>query len=474
MTPGKNHDGRHTSPALGLIIVGLGASLAPLDIAVNVALPAITAHFGLALGDVQWLVICYVLVYGSLMLVCGKLGDLFGHRLMFQIGLAVSVAAFLLCAFAPGFGWLLVFRVVQGLGAALVLSCAPALATSLYDESARAWALGIYAGLFAVSWALGPLAGGALVDGWGWGAVFWCRAPIALLALALSWLLPAPRADTQRRFDAVGAGLMAFWMSALLLTLAVAQLPDSGVWAPAALGVAGLAALVAFVLHQRNHDEPILRLSLFRDIDFTLFNLMSVAVNLVGFAVLLLVPYHLTRIANLSATTGGVVLAVNALGMILGSSLAGRLAAVGQRRLLLAGVVLVAVGTAAVGETADGTMLTLMAVALFCQGTGLGLVQVAYTDIVTATLPLRDRGVAGSLAMVSRTLGTVTGATLLSALFQWTRQAALGDGLAADAAFVRGFEATFMIAAAFLAGVLLLSFLRRGLWRHRVPVTSGE
>ena len=78
-------------PVFGLVIVGLGASLAPLDIAVNVALPAITSHFGLALGDVQWLVICYVLVYGSLMLVCGKLGDLFGHRLIFRIGLAVFV-----------------------------------------------------------------------------------------------------------------------------------------------------------------------------------------------------------------------------------------------------------------------------------------------------------------------------------------------------------------------------------------------
>ena len=77
-------------PFAGLAIVGLGASLAPLDIAVNVALPAITAHFKLQLGDVQWIVVCYVLVYGSLMLVCGKLGDLFGHRLIFRIGLAVS------------------------------------------------------------------------------------------------------------------------------------------------------------------------------------------------------------------------------------------------------------------------------------------------------------------------------------------------------------------------------------------------
>src|SRR5215468_11109349 len=97
-------------PYLGLAIVGLGASLAPLDIAVNVALPAITAHFQLALRDVQWLVICYVLVYGSLMLVCGKLGDLFGYRLIFRIGLAVSALGCAVCAIASDWHLFLMAR----------------------------------------------------------------------------------------------------------------------------------------------------------------------------------------------------------------------------------------------------------------------------------------------------------------------------------------------------------------------------
>src|SRR3954454_7846875 len=98
MNPEKTRDRSRAPPAIGLAIVGLGASLAPLDIAVNVALPAITAHFQLALSDVQWLIICYVLVYGSLMLVCGKLGDLFGHRLIFRVGMLISAAACAACA----------------------------------------------------------------------------------------------------------------------------------------------------------------------------------------------------------------------------------------------------------------------------------------------------------------------------------------------------------------------------------------
>ncbi|MCW5749287.1 MAG: MFS transporter [Alphaproteobacteria bacterium] len=451
--------------AFGLFVVGLGVAGVPLDTSVNIAFPDITRAFELQVRTIQWIVICYVLTYTSLMLVFGKLGDLFGYRRIFQLGLGLSAVAFVLCALAPSFAGLLAARVLQGLGAALALSCAPALATSLYDESRRTQALGIYAGLFSVSWALGPLLGGVLVDHWGWSAVFWFRAPVALLALALSWRLPAPRRDTTRRFDGVGAGLLAFWLSALLLALALSQMPGAGTLPPLALALAGLGALVGFVQYERRFAEPIVRPALFGDADFTLLNLSSLAVSLVGFAVLLLVPYHLARVVGLSATTGGVVLAISAGGMMIGSALAGRWAVrLGQRRTALAGIVLVIAGTAGIGASADPAALAAMAAALLCQGIGLGLFQVAYTDIVTATLPLRDRGVAGSLAMVTRTLGTVASATVLSALFQRTQQAALADGSSAVAAFRHGFEITFAAAALFLLTTLALSFARRRLW----------
>src|ERR1700704_1147423 len=147
-------------PAVGLAIVGLGASLAPLDIAVNVALPAITAHFRLALVDVQWLVVCYVLGYGWLMLVCGKLVDLFGHRLIFRIGLGVSVIGCAACAAAPDWPLFLLARAGQGVGTALALSCTPALATSLYPESGRTRALAGFGMAMSLAAAVGPVLGG--------------------------------------------------------------------------------------------------------------------------------------------------------------------------------------------------------------------------------------------------------------------------------------------------------------------------
>src|SRR6266581_3487712 len=188
-------------PRLRLILVGLGISVVPLDTAVNIAFPDITGSFGLPIPMIQWVVICYVLTHAGLMLAFGRVGDMWGHGRVFRAGLAWSVAAFLLCAAAPSFGWLLFFRFLQGISAGLIISCAPALVTGLYPEARRSHALGIFTLMFAVGSALGPLIGGFLVAHWGWPGVFWFRTPIALASLIfLRGLPPGSGADGDRRF----------------------------------------------------------------------------------------------------------------------------------------------------------------------------------------------------------------------------------------------------------------------------------
>ena len=147
-------------PTLGFMAVGLGTLAAPLDSAVNIAFPSITAAFGLAVEDIRFVIIAYVLTHSSLMLVCGKLGDLLGYRRIFVTGLCVSAVAFAACSLATSLEWLLAGRVLQGVGIALTLSCGPALATSLYDEAERTRVLSAYAAIAAVGSALGPLVGG--------------------------------------------------------------------------------------------------------------------------------------------------------------------------------------------------------------------------------------------------------------------------------------------------------------------------
>lgn len=434
------------------MIVGLGASLGPLDIAVNVALPAITAHFRLPLADVQWLVICYVLVYGSLMLVAGKLGDLFGHRLVFRAGLVISAAGCAACAAAPDWPLFLWARAVQGVGTALTLACTPALATSLFPESERTKALAGFASAMALAAAVGPFLGGVLVELWGWPAVYWVRVPIALATLALSGLLPSPRPDS-RPFDASGAVLIAATMSTLLLSLVFSQRREiAGVWALLLFATA-LALLVAYVRRAKRVPEPILRPGLFADPRFAIPNIVNVLANMAGFAILLLTPYYLMNVLKLTALAGGIVLAMAFAGSLTGAPLSAFLVKrIGQRPTVFAGVALVGLGLLPLGFTGLETPVIVVAALLVLEGVGQGLLTVAYTDIVTATLPPRDRGVAGSLSLLTRTLGIVGGASVLTAL-----QARGAEGIWGMAGFLAGYRFAFVAAGGGLIAALLLS-----------------
>lgn len=430
--------------------------MAPLDIAVNVALPAITAHFDLGLGDVQWLVICYVLVYGSLMLVCGKLGDLFGHRLIFRIGLLLSAFGCAACAIAPTWPLFLWARGGQGIGTALALSCAPALATSLFPESDRTKGLAGFAAGQALASTVGPLLGGLLVQLTDWSAVYWMRVPLALITLAASGLLPAPKPD-RRSFDGFGAVLLAFSMSTLLLALVLSQRAVPA-WQPAILAGAATIGIALFIRHESRFPEPILRPALFADADFTIPNIVSVLVNLTSFAILLLTPYYLANTLGMTIAGIGVMMALAFVGGTAGAPLAARFVPhIGRRPTAFAGVVIMGLCIVALGQTDAGTPISALAALLLIEGVAYGLFVVAYTDIVTGTLARRDRGVAGSLSLLTRTLGIVSGATVLSALHAH----AAADG------FLAGYRFAFSAAGGGLLAALAVSCLRPGAWFSR-------
>jgi MFS family permease len=436
-----------------LLPVGLGTLVVPFDTAVNVAFPAITAAFDLAIPSIQWIVIFYVLTYSSLLLAFGRIGDIFGHALVFRVGLAVSIVGYLACTLALSYPWLLAARTVQGIGAALVLSCGPALATGMFDEAVRARALGFYGMVMAVGAVLGQLLGGVLVELWGWPAVFWFRAPIAAAALALSWRLPTTsRGQEREAFDALGAGLLALGLSALLLAVNRFRYIGEDISAPVLAAVA-LVALAGFVLQQRNTPKPIIDLRVFRNAPFALVNLGNVLLNLAGFASLLLVPYYLVRAAGLPVTVAGLLMATGAGGAVLAAPAAGRLIGrLSPHTVALLGALLMAAGLSLAGNWGERADLAFILAALLVQGCGVGFYQVAHLEIVSATIPRRDRGVAGSLAMLTRTIGVVAGVTLLSLSFQ---------AIEATAGFLPAFQRTFQFAAAVPAAVALALLLVR-------------
>ena len=451
-------------PWLRVVPVGLGMSVVPLDTAVNIAFPDITRDFALVLPMIQWVVICYMLTHAGLMLAFGRAGDIWGHAKVFRAGLAWSGLAFLLCAAAPSFGWLLLFRGLQGIGAGLIISCAPALVTSLYPEARRGQALGLFTLVFALGSALGPLLGGLLAARWGWPGVFWFRAPIALGALALLREQPLPAAShLGERFDVPGAALLALGLGSLLLALNALAHTGSHTAAArstvamllAAIAVAGLGG---FVWWEARASHPMLRLDLFRNRRFAAINIAAVLLNLASFSVLLFAPYFFDRFGALPLPLAGAVLGAGFVGMAAASPAAGwMLARIPADRLAATGALAAGVGLFLVGRWQTDTAPLAMGLTLALQGWGIGLFQVAYMEAVMAGAGVADRGVAGSLSMMTRTLGVIIAAAMLSLAFAAIEGIAAARGGGADAAFLAAFSVIFRGAgaAAGMIGVLI-------------------
>lgn len=447
---------------LAVFAIGLGTAVIPLDSAVNIAFPDITRSFGIEIQQIQWVIIAYVLTHTSLMLFCGRIGDRFGRRLIFSIGLVWSTAAFTALALAPTFELLLAARVAQGIGAALIGSCGPALITSLAGEDRRARMLGLYMLMFGAGAALGPLAGGALVAEFGWPAVYAMRVPLCLLALVLVWTLPGrdrqPAWKTGTGINARGAFLLVGVIAALLLTINRLQVATEQLLVPMTAGMALFVCLRLFLANERRSPAPILPLHLFRRRAFSGLILATALVAFSGFSVMLIVPYFLARLTDLPWALAGLVLACSPIGQTVASGLAGRLIEAWSARVAaMTAALLTAAGLAGIGLWPVGPPILVMAIPLFLSGAGMGLFQVASMDVVTGSMPPGERGVAGSLAQATRTVGVMTAASLLSLAFATFS----GGPVATDASFHAAFGIVFL-------GVAIPPLLvALWLWRQR-------
>ena len=439
----RSKEARPPRPRLTLLIVALGISAGPLDTSVNIAFPAITSAFGNDVAAIQWVIICNVLTYASLMPGLGRLADIVGHKRVFVTGLLWSAGALVLCGLATTFGWLLAARVLQGAGIAFLLSCGPALATLSFPERDRSRVLGWYTTGFAAALMLGPVVGGALVDAWGWQAVFWFRLPLVLAAAVLVvFLVPDPgHATPDEPFDLRGGLGLGVALAAALLALN--QGHRFG-WA-AVLFVAGAAVIgLWFVRHELRTPHPVIDVRLFRIRPFAAANAAHVLMNLGSFIIYLLTPYYLVRIMGAGTATAGLLLAASPLGMIVASPVAGHLLRyTGSFRLGVAGLALLGMALCAIALLPVEAGAAALVAVLLAHGCGQGLFQVANIDFVMGSIPRRRQGVAGSLNMVTRTVGVVTVASTGTMLF-----AALGGEAGGADAFLYAYRITFLAAAA--------------------------
>jgi EmrB/QacA subfamily drug resistance transporter len=286
----------------------LGSSMAFIDgSVVNVALPAIQGELATSIAGAQWVVNAYLLMLGALVLLGGSAGDRFGRRRVFGLGVIVFTLASVACGLAASIGVLIVARVVQGIGAALLVPGSLAIISASFREAERGRAIGTWAGFSAITAALGPVLGGWIVDAWSWRVIFFINVPLALITLGIVFRhVPESRDEEDRgRLDWPGAALAAVGLGAVVYGLSAA--PRHGWVHPAVLGalVGGVVVLAAFVNAESRAAAPMMPLTLFRSRRFSGTNGMTLLLYAALGGMLFFLPFYLIDVRGYSAASAG-------------------------------------------------------------------------------------------------------------------------------------------------------------------------
>jgi len=452
------------SRAALLTVTCLGQFMVLLDSTiVGAALPDMRQRLHTDLTGLQWIVDAYVLLVAMLLLSGGVFADRFGRRRLFLTGVAVFTVASVLCAVAPSIGWLITGRVLQGIGAAALSPASLALLAAAYPvPRERVRAIGLWAGFSGIGLAAGPVAGGILVDSFGWPAIFLVNAPIGVvLLLAGLRVLGESRNPNAQAIDVAGTVLSVLGVGAL--TYGLIEGGSRGWTSPVILGsfAAAVVILAVFVAVEGRGATPMLPPRLFRQ---RLFTVANTAMVVVGFALMgssFFFSQFFVYVQGSSVLRAGLQTLPASLAMVVVSPFAGRFAArYGFRVVVTIGLALAGLGLLALGfvhaDTGYGNVWWRLAVV----GIGFALTMSPLTGAAIQAVSPHEGGLASGISSTTRQIGAVLGVAVLGAIVR-TRESG-------GASFETGLDNAFVVAGV----VTLASAVFTGLWlvRSEPPV----
>ncbi len=419
----------HANPWAVLLVVSLGFFMTLLDLTiVNIAIPDMLTSLHASLDDILWVINAYALVLAVLVITCGRLGDLIGPRIMFAGGVALFTVASAACGLAPSAGWLIGFRAVQGLGAAMLMPQTLTIITNTFPAERRGAAFGVWGAVAGVATIAGPTLGGLLVSAFDWRWIFYVNVPFGVLALVLTFLIiPDMRPGRRHRIDIPGVLLASAALLAICYGLVEGQKYDWGtitsfISIPLVLGI-GVLLLIAFLVLQwlTQDREPLVPFALFRDRNYAVVNWVSgtLAIGMMG--IFLPFTIYLQSVLGFSALRAGLrPWPRPRCCRCSWRPVAGRLTdKIGGKYILMLGLILFGggMGWVALEATTTSTWYDFLP-ALIVAGIGMGCVFAPMVTVAMRNIDPRMAGAASGVLNTVRQVGLVIGTAAVGALLQ--------------------------------------------------------
>ena len=399
---------------------------------VNVALPTLTRDLGAGVSDLQWIVDGYVLAFASLLLTGGIMGDRYGRKRMFLAGLATFTLASLACGLSATTGQLIGFRALQGVGAALLMPGTLSILTVTFPPEERSKAIGIWAGVSGLALALGPTAGGWMVEHVGWESVFFLNVPIGMAGFLVGLkVVRESRSEHARHLDVPG---LAFGTGALFsATYGLIEANEKGWGDPLIIGALAIAALLlaAFIRWERRNPNAMMPLSFYRIPAFSAGNTVAFSVSLGMFGTFFFMSLYMQLIRGYTAFGAGLRFLPMTAMIIVTAPNAGRLAQKhGSRWPMTVGLALNGTGLLLLSRVTEATPYALMVPVFVMMGVGMGFTMAPMTAAVMNAVGPQRAGLGSAMTNTSREVGGVFGIALLGTILTTNLKAALTSALA--------------------------------------------
>jgi EmrB/QacA subfamily drug resistance transporter len=460
-----------------VIVIALGSFMAGLDATiVNIALPTIAKFFDISTVMVSWVLNAYLIIMVSLLLAASRIGDMKGYRNIFLVGFVLFTLGSMLCGIAPSISVLILARMLQAVGGAIISALGAVMVTTYLSPVVRGQALGIVAMFVMLGAALGPVVGGFLTSSFSWRYIFFVNLPVGILAVLLG-LYILPRLDPvapKAKLDLPGVLFLFLALGSLVVGLTSVQ-GDKAAYGIIALAVS-LVFWILFFVQECRSAEPLINLSLFTNRASSLQNITILLIQMAMAGVMVVMPFYLELVKHIAPDNAGTVLLALPVGMILTAPVAGKFSdIIGTKKPILAGFMVCTWALFLLSTISADTSIGHTCIYLFLLGAGTGMAYTPLNSAVMGEAPAEDRGSTSGLMRVMTNLGSTLGV----AVVMLVATVAAGPKIAEVAAntipstdLAGAFDAAFLFCMVLdILGILLMLAVRE---REPSGESSGE